>query len=207
MTLLNLCCGATRVVDDTWINLDSLHDVLQSGTPERANLDAEPNYVNWNIPQDGKLPFADEKFDGILASHCFEHWDCQQGAAVMKECRRILKPGGTLMVSVPDALTFQEHHDQDTFENAVHLFGEPIYLLDGETTFAGYALWNRFHKVILSEDTLWPYFIRAGFDDDSVWTMNNEYVAHPDSSEPEAVNAMFPLLNRLKFSVVMTATK
>lgn len=203
MTLLNLCAGAVRIVDDIWINLDSLHDVLAPGTPERSNLDAEPNYVNWNIPQDGKLPFADEMFDGVLASHCFEHWDCQQGVAVMRECRRVLKRHGTLLVSVPDASVFRVYEKEDTVENAVRLFGEPIHLPDGETTFANYCLWNRFHKVILTEDALWAYFLRAGFKCIEKHRKEGGIMI----GRPLEFRTMKALLNRIPFSLVMSAEK
>lgn len=203
MTLLNLCCGATRVVDDTWINLDSLHDTLAKGTPERANLDAEPNYVNYHIPNDGKMPFSDAFFDGIVASHCFEHWELHQAIGVMRECRRILKLGGMLIVSVPDATVFRQKYDQDIPENAVSLFGEPIYLPDGETTFMGYAGFNRFHKTLLSEDSLWCYFRQSGFPD-PLRIRNGQ---HQDLQNPSVTEKLTSVLNRIPFSLIMAARK
>ena len=91
MRLLNLCCGANRPQDEFWWNLDELHDYLAPGTPERTNLDAEPRYVDHNVLD--YLPFPHNEFDGILASHCLEHWDCQQGVDVMRRCLNCLKPG------------------------------------------------------------------------------------------------------------------
>lgn len=204
MNLLNLGCGATRVVDDTWVNVDNLRPALAAGTPERTNLDAEPNYVNANITD--PLPFADGMFDGILCSHVIEHFDCQQGVAIMRECHRILKPGGVLLVSVPDAAVFRRHHAEDTPENAVRLFGEPIHLPDGENTFAGYALWNRFHKAILGEDALWAYFVRAGFGNSL--RVNNEWCsAHSAFEEQGPLCDMSRILNRLPFSLIMMGIK
>jgi predicted SAM-dependent methyltransferase len=205
MTLLNLCAGAVRIVDDTWVNLDSLHDVLAPGTPERSNLDVEPNYVNWNIPQDGKLPFADEMFDGIVASHCVEHWDIHQAVNVLKECRRILRPGGVMLVSVPDASVFREKWLEDKPENAVSVFGEPIFEGDGENTFMGYAGFNRHHKVLLSEDSLWCYLVRAGFEFSKIFKFYPRGWLGPNSDCP--TRKMLPVLNRIPFSLMMTATK
>lgn len=205
MNLLNLGCGATRIVDDTWINLDNLRPVLAVGTPERTNLDAEPNYVNADITQ--TLPFTDGMFDGVLCSHVIEHFDCQQGVAIMRECHRILKPGGVLLVSVPDASIFRRHHHEDTPENAVRLFGEPIHLPDGENTFAGYALWNRFHKAILTEDVLWCYFVRAGFREGCFYSLQKNSIDAAGQHEIEALNKMLPILNRIPFSLVMMGAK
>lgn len=202
MKLLNLCCGGNRPQDEFWWNLDELHEHLAPGTPERANLDAEPRYVDHNVLD--YLPFENNEFDGILASHCLEHWNCRKGLRVMQQCRDCLKPGGVLMVSVPDASYFRLMFSADNMENAQELFGEPIYAPDGEHSFFGYALWNRFHHAILTEDSLWSYFIRAGFKDTNI--MRISAVPHDDILH-EAVNEMHKILNRRLFSLVMVGYK
>lgn len=207
MRLLNLACGAVRPQGEEWVNLDNLHAALLLGTPERANLDAEPNYVNWDIENNFSLSlFPDETFDGILISHFVEHVDCQKAAMLMNACRMLLKPGGVLLVSVPDASVFRQHHHEDTVENAVRLFGESIFAGDGESSFAGYALWNRFHRAILSEDALWCYFVRAGFEADQVY---RQHIENPKEfiTNSDALLKMVQLLNRLPFSLIMGATK
>lgn len=204
MKLLNLCCGAVRPQGEEWINVDNLHDTILPGTPERENLDKETNYVNSDIASPGgfKSEWV-EAFDGILASHCFEHWDCQISSFIMNECRRCLKPGGILLVSVPDASYFRRVHAEDTVENAERLFGEPIHLPDGESTFFGYGLWNRYHRAILTEDALWCYFVRAGFE--KIHRVSKEMI--DDAKQWEVRGAMARLLNRLPFSLVMAGTK
>ena len=47
------------------------------------------------------LPLADASFDGVLFLDVLEHVTNQR--AVISEIRRILKPGGTLIISVPPA--------------------------------------------------------------------------------------------------------
>lgn len=201
MKILNLGCGSVRPQDGEFVNMDNLRPILALGTPERTNLDAEGDtYVNGDISQ--RLPFDDGTFDGVLASHVIEHFDCQQGVAIMRECHRILKPGGVLLVSVPDAAIFRRHHHEDTPENAVRLFGEPIHMPDGENTFAGYALWNRWHKAILTEDALWAYFVRAGFANGMIHKYQSDEMI---SSEP--LRKMISLLNRLPFSLITYAAK
>lgn len=82
---LNLGCGDD--IKPGWINLDrsgnKYVDVVH-------DLNKTP------------LPFVDNCFDYILASHIFEHlleWE-----KVLIDCHRILKPGGLLEVRVPDWL-------------------------------------------------------------------------------------------------------
>ena len=106
------------------------------------------------------------------------------------------------MVSVPDASYFRLMHSADTAENAVELFGEPIFAPDGETTFMGYALWNRFHHAILTEDALWSYFIRSGFSD-----RNIERISAISYYNEGICKELHKILNRRMFSLVMVGTK
>lgn len=48
------------------------------------------------------LPFEDACCDLIFSEHCFEHFDYPHAiGALLKECYRVLKPGGRLTFSVP----------------------------------------------------------------------------------------------------------
>jgi predicted SAM-dependent methyltransferase len=50
-----------------------------------------------------KLPmFADCSVDLIYSSHSFEYFDRQEAIGVLAEWHRVLKPGGTLRLAVPD---------------------------------------------------------------------------------------------------------
>lgn len=199
MKLLNVGCGAQRL-PEPWINLDNLRTQLREGTPERAQLDSDGNYVEHFLGS-GPLPFDDETFDACMCSHVIEHFDAPTAVFVMRECRRVLKPGGVLLVSVPDASYFRRVYSEDTPENAVRLFGEPIHLPDGENTFFGYALWNRWHKAILTEDALWCYFVRAGFSRYGVCRIASD---EPNpTGTTDALRFMRAVLNRPKFSLVM----
>lgn len=199
MRLLNLGCGNTRP-GEPWTNVDNLYAVLPIGSPERANLNAEPNYENADISM--PLPFCSETFDGILLSHVIEHFDCMASVRLLVECRRILKPFGVLIVSVPDASYFRSVRDEDTLENAERLFGEKINLEDGEKDFMGYALFFREHKQVLSEDSLWCILTRAGFS-----VLSSLVFPQMAKANDLPVKEMLPLLNRRKFSLEMIGVK
>lgn len=196
MKLLNLGCGFPRLEGDEWVNLDNLRSQLPDGSVELANLNGESNYVEHDILS-GPLPFEPDSFDGILASHCFEHWDCQQALRIMVECKRVLKIGGALLVSVPDAAYFRNVYPDDRVRNWPRLFG----VTDPENpipTFFQAALWFDQHRAILTEDALWCYFTRAGFDvpravDGNQWN--------------DVERAMVAHLNRREFSVEMLGYK
>ena len=66
-----------------------------------VNLDeTKPGDVLARVPP---IPFREGCFDEILMSHVVEHMKLDDGRALMKECHRILKPGGVATVIVPDA--------------------------------------------------------------------------------------------------------
>ena len=84
--LLNLGCGRTKLPG--FVNVD--------GLAERA-----PDVVS---PAD-RLDFAaDAEFDLVRASHLLEHFAPDELDRVLGEWRRVLKPGGHLVVCVPDHL-------------------------------------------------------------------------------------------------------
>jgi SAM-dependent methyltransferase len=56
--------------------------------------------VRWNLAKG--IPFADGVFDGVYHSHLLEHLDREVVPDFLKECHRVLKPGGILRVVVPD---------------------------------------------------------------------------------------------------------
>lgn len=51
-------------------------------------------------------PFTAGSCDALLASHILEHFDKAEGRLFLRECYRILRPGGILALAVPDMDTF-----------------------------------------------------------------------------------------------------
>ncbi|MGZ5415468.1 MAG: class I SAM-dependent methyltransferase [Aeromicrobium sp.] len=51
-----------------------------------------------------QLPFADASFDVVVSLQTIEHLWNQE--AFLAECLRVLRPGGTIVVSTPNTLTF-----------------------------------------------------------------------------------------------------
>jgi predicted SAM-dependent methyltransferase len=82
--LLNLGCG--QRFHRAWHNLDL--------APADLSVRA------WDVAR--PLPFADGAFDAVYHSHLLEHLPRTSATAFLRECRRVLKPGGILRVVVPD---------------------------------------------------------------------------------------------------------
>lgn len=112
--MLNLGCGPRT--HGQWNNVDfspyarlsrhrrlarSLRRLgLLSDARYRNVLEVDPAIIHWDVRRG--VPFEDEAFDVVYHSHFIPHVDRRMAAEVTAECRRVLRPGGTLRVVVPD---------------------------------------------------------------------------------------------------------
>ncbi len=62
---------------------------------------------------DGRYPFPDSAFDSAIANHVIEH--LVDPAPLLDEARRVLKPGGILLIGVPGRRGFASDPDHKTF--------------------------------------------------------------------------------------------
>jgi len=67
------------------------------------------------------LPFAAESFDSVIARHNLEHYI--DTAGVLIEWRRVLKPGGTLAVILPDEENFPTQRGRTLELDPTHYHG------------------------------------------------------------------------------------
>lgn len=88
--------GSYTTMFHGWRNIDAID------LTDFARRNGYP-FMHWNLL--AGLPFDDDVVDLIFASHMLEHFPYDAGARLLAECRRVLKPGGTLRVLVPDAGT------------------------------------------------------------------------------------------------------
>lgn len=49
-----------------------------------------------------RFPIADGTFDYVFSEHMIEHLSWPAGLAMLRECNRVLRPGGTIRVATPD---------------------------------------------------------------------------------------------------------
>ena len=81
---------------------------LQIGTSNNVlegwlNTDIEPRHQTVTyLDTTRRLPFDDGAFDYILAEHMIEHIEHSAAEFMLRECFRVLKPGGRLRVATPD---------------------------------------------------------------------------------------------------------
>lgn len=84
LIMCNLGCGSRYHSD--WINIDFHGD--------------GSNVLSWDLQQ--SLPLPDRSCDVIYSSHAIEHFTRDGALRFLNECRRALKPQGTLRIVAPD---------------------------------------------------------------------------------------------------------
>jgi predicted SAM-dependent methyltransferase len=82
--MINLGCGSRFHPD--WVNADI--------------VPRDPSVIQCDLSQ--RLPFPDGDFDVVYHSNVLEHIRRENALSFMRECFRVLKPGGILRVAVPD---------------------------------------------------------------------------------------------------------
>ena len=96
--LLNVGCG--NHFHPAWTNLDLISESL--------------DVIAYDITTG--LPFSDNSFDAVYHSHVLEHLHPNHGIELIRECLRVLKPGGIARIVVPDlekiAMLYLEKHAQ-----------------------------------------------------------------------------------------------
>jgi len=111
------------------------------------------------VSADDKMPFKDSIFDAITSFEVFEH--CERPDLMMIECFRILKPGGQMVLSVPNKWWIFETHGANL----------PLLLWNRVPFFSWLPknLHDRWAKAyIFSKKELVSLIQKAGFTDFSV---------------------------------------
>ena len=82
--MINLGCG--QRLHPAWVNVDI--------SPQ------QPGVIRCDLSRG--IPFADNSFDAAYHSHVLEHIRRPEALPFLRECCRVLKPGGILRVATPD---------------------------------------------------------------------------------------------------------
>lgn len=178
--LLHIGCG--QLVGKHWVNVDSSpnvfldnHAILKALLwPILPHSSKQKKFtgVKW-IDLRAPWKFPDNHFDAVFSSHFFEHLAFADGQHVLKECFRVLKPGGSIRFIVPSITEeIQVYHQlkkkgeplaATRFAEVVNVFHEP------EQGSWWYRLYFKMydknsHKMFYDADSLAHYLHGAGFE-------------------------------------------
>jgi SAM-dependent methyltransferase len=102
---LHLGCGP--VTPAGWVNVDYFIGARLARLPLLGPLLRRLTAIDWSARttiHDLRRPFpwADASASAIYSAHTLEHLSRDEGARFLRECRRVLRPGGVLRIAVPD---------------------------------------------------------------------------------------------------------
>jgi SAM-dependent methyltransferase len=106
---LDLACGTGRLLEFADTGLDQSPRMLHEARQKHPGK-------NLVIGDATRMPFPEDSFDAIFSFHFLMHLDRGAIQAVLAEARRVLRPGGRLIVDFPSrkrrALT-RGHHNRN----------------------------------------------------------------------------------------------
>ncbi len=118
--LLHLGCGLNAPTQ--WTNVDGswnawlaqkpmlkkLVKTLRLAPRSQTSIPWPTNVVIHDLRR--RLPFPDNSFDAVYSSHTVEHVHRKEAIALLREARRVLKPGGICRTLVPDLRAIVEEY-------------------------------------------------------------------------------------------------
>jgi SAM-dependent methyltransferase len=165
---VNLGCGLT--IADGWVNVDVGLNALVARWPravlrlvhrrsgfrelltaaEFADVLRSHDFCHHDLAHG--LPFPDDSTDYIYSSHFLEHLYTEHAPHFISEIHRVLKPGGTVRICVPDLEIAFDWYRQGEKRKALRQFYQPV-------------AWGHFaqHRYLYDFDMLQGLLERAGF--------------------------------------------
>lgn len=144
---LNLGCGLTAPIG--WMNADRSPNLAldrvpfakellrRSGLLQDAHMATWPRNIRW-LNATKRLPFPDGTVDTIYSSHMLEHLYFDQANGLLRECSRILRPGGIIRLALPNG--------EEIARSLIANLGDPKY---------GLGFTQGLHMAPLKAPTVW----------------------------------------------------
>jgi len=150
------------------LQLGSSHNLLEGW----LNTDVDPpNRSVAYMDATMAFPFGDGEFDYIMAEHMIEHIDYPAGQAMLRECFRVLKPGGRVRFATPDlAVLLGLYFGEKTELQEEYIEWAVARFLNGIDSCKAVFVINNFfqswgHRFLYDAETLRQALYNAGFRD------------------------------------------
>ena len=153
--------GTGGNVYDGWLNTD-IHDFLR--TNEVVFLDVREPF-----------PLPDASFDLVFSEHMLEHLTYPDGLRCLRECHRVLRPGGRIRVATPSLERLIRLYDPEPtdLQRRYLRWSVDSFVAEADAPLPGFVL-NNFlrdwgHRFVYDAQTLRHALETAGFVDVEEW--------------------------------------
>lgn len=127
----------------------------KKGTGNWITLDMSTKCdVFWDL-RNG-IPFPDHSVSKLYSSHLFEHLTFNEGQQLLNECMRVLQPGGTFSICVPNARIYIEAYlNPESVDKNKFFDHKPAYNNTSRIDAINYmAYMDGHHKYMFDEENL-----------------------------------------------------
>ncbi len=117
------------------------------------------------------FPFKDSTFDYVTSEHLIEHLTYDEGLGMLRECFRVLKPGGRIRIATPDLRVFVDLFgaDKSDMQQRYIRYHVDKFLAEtgahSECSVINNEFRNWGHQFIYDRETLSAAMEQAGFVD------------------------------------------
>lgn len=131
-TVLDIACGEGYGTNLMGNSASFVYGVdIDPDTIEAAKRKYKKENIQYATGSTSAIPLEDNSVDVVISFETIEHHD--QHDEMLKEIKRVLKPGGIVMISTPDKLYYT---DQRNFKNQFHI--KELYKKEFSDLVSGY---------------------------------------------------------------------
>ena len=118
-----------------------------------------------------RFPFNDDIFDYVYSEHMIEHLEHQSAVFMLRECLRVLKPGGKIRISTPDLKVYTglQSKEKTASQNFYVDWVTERFMPDVDYCKEVFLINNAFrawgHQFLYDRETLKVTMTRIGFED------------------------------------------